>query len=71
MKYTSLLTTILIFSFGMATLGQSPDMYPPTVPEPVENPLLYIGLTIAVIVIYLLFRHSQNKKRKKESQNKK
>lgn len=70
MRYTRLLTTILILVSVMATFGQSPDLYPPTVPEPVENPVLYIVLTLAVIAIYLIYRNSQNKKRKKDKQNK-
>jgi predicted tellurium resistance membrane protein TerC len=61
----------LLFIFiGTTSSAQAPDMYPPTVPEPVENPVLYIVITLAVIVIYLIYRYTQNKKRKKKNQNK-
>ncbi|MBW6535938.1 MAG: hypothetical protein K0B11_13100 [Mariniphaga sp.] len=62
----------LLFIFIWATsTAQAPDMYPPTVPEPVENPVLYIVITLAVIVIYLVYRYSQNQKRKKKNQDNK
>lgn len=71
MKNTSLLTTLMVFASGMVSTAQSPDLYPPTVPEPVENPVLYIVLTLAIIAIYLIYRNSQNKRRKKDKQQNK
>jgi hypothetical protein len=57
-----------IIFIGSTSSAQSPDMYPPTVPEPVKNPVLYIALTLAVIAIYFIYRYSQKKKRKKKNQ---
>ena len=59
-----------IIFIGSTSSAQSPDMYPPTVPEPVENPVLYILLTVAVIAIYFIYRYSQKRKRNKEKDNK-
>lgn len=62
---------LFIIFIWVTSSAQAPDMYPPTVPEPVENPVLYVILTVAVIVIYLVFRYSQNQKRKKKNQDNK
>ena len=62
---------LLMIFIGVTSTAQSPDMYPPTVPEPVENPLLYIAITLAVVIIFLVYRYSQNQKRKKKNQNNK
>ena len=61
---------LLIIFIWKTSTAQSPDMYPPTVPEPVENPVLYILLTVAVIAIYFIYRYSQKRKRNKEKDNK-
>lgn len=60
---------LIIFIWTKST-AQAPDMYPPTVPEPVENPVLYIAVTLAVIAIYFIYRYSQKRKRNKEKDNK-
>ncbi|MCA1760244.1 MAG: hypothetical protein LC658_10790, partial [Bacteroidales bacterium] len=70
MNYRKIFITIALILIWRQMPAQSPDMYPPTVPEPVENPVLYIVITLAVIAIYLVYRYSQNKKREKKNQDK-
>jgi len=64
-----ILTLLLFIVLGIKTMAQSPDLYPPTVPEPVEKPVVYIAITIAVVAIYLFYRYSQNKKRNSNKRN--
>lgn len=70
MNYRKTVTTLMSIFIWRMVPAQSPDMYPPTVPEPVEKPVWYIVITVAVIAIYLIYRYTQNKKRRKKNQNK-
>lgn len=67
LKIIGWLSIIFIWATSSA---QSPDMYPPTVPDPVEKPVVYIAVTVAVIAIYLIYRYAQKRKRNKEKDNK-
>jgi heme/copper-type cytochrome/quinol oxidase subunit 2 len=71
MNYRKIVTTLMLIFIWRMMPAQAPDMYPPTVPEPVENPVWYIIITVAVIAIYLVYRYSQNQKRKKKNQDNK
>jgi hypothetical protein len=70
MKNRKIFTTIAFVLVWKIMQAQSPDMHPPTVPEPVENPVLYILLTVAVIAIYFIYRYSQKRNREKEIKKK-
>ncbi len=69
MNYRKIFITLTLLLVWDIMLAQAPDMYPPTVPEPVENPVLYIAITVAVIAIYFIYRYSQKRKRNKEKDN--
>ena len=71
MKQRKIFTTLTLLLIWITAFAQAPDMYPPTVPEPVEKPVLYIAATIAVIATYLIYRYTQNRKRNKKNQNNK
>lgn len=67
---------IIFFIFFWAQLhAQSPDMYPPTVPEPVDinlfNIVLYIVLPVTVIAVYFWYRKSKRKKEQKKKEQEK
>ncbi|SHE66200.1 hypothetical protein SAMN05444274_10249 [Mariniphaga anaerophila] len=64
MKYPGFLLIVLLLSWEKTAQAQSPEFYPPTVPEPVENPVLYIILAVAIIAIYAIFRRLKNKRKK-------
>lgn len=53
--------------------AQSPDHYPPTVPETIDfnlfNIILYIILPIALVAVYFWYRRSQEKKYQREKKN--
>jgi hypothetical protein len=57
---------------GMIVAAQSPDFYPPTVPEKVNmdpfNIILYIILPIGVLAAFLWYQRSQKKKRGKKNE---
>jgi len=50
--------------------AQTPDMYPPPNPEPIEkttfNIVLYVVLPIIMVVGYLLYRKSVKKRNEKD-----
>ena len=58
-----------------ALTAQTPDLYPPPVPEPVKidffNIILYVVLPLLVIVVFLWYRRwIRNKNKKEDGQNK-
>ncbi|WP_372933595.1 hypothetical protein [Mariniphaga sediminis] len=66
---------VVVFSFlvfGIKAYSQSPDMYPPTVPEQVEfdlfNIVLYIILPLAIFATYFGYRYSKRKKQRKKEE---
>ena len=66
--------TVILFIFLLAdiiTYAQTPDMYPPPVPQPVEvdvfNIVLYVVLPILIVVAYIAYRRWQNKENKKNN----
>lgn len=64
------LAMLLWMSTTITSLAQTPDMYPPPVPEPVDkNPLniaLYIVFPVILILIFLWYRNRIKKKNKKD-----
>jgi len=62
------LTLLFLFITMVAAMAQTPDMYPPPVPEPVKltlfNIILYFVLPVALIVFYIFYRRSKRKKQK-------
>jgi amino acid transporter len=68
-----ILATIFFLFIILATFAQSPEMYPPPVPEPVEltlfNIILYFVSPVALIVFYIFYRRSKRKKEKSHQQN--
>ena len=75
--YNKIRISIIIIFFTADSSAQSPEFYPPTVPEQVEitpfNVILYLVVPLLIILAYFLYKKSQNKKReeKKEMRNKK
>ncbi len=67
-----ILFSILWFFLLTNTFAQSPDMYPPTVPETVDvtlfNIILYIVLPIGLVAAFFLYQRSQKKKKKKHKE---
>ncbi len=64
-KILGLVFSILpVFSFA-----QTPDMYPPPEPEPVEitplNIVLFVVLPILLVIVFVLYRRWARKKHKK------
>lgn len=61
-------TSILLFIQASA---QTPDMYPPPDPEPVDpttlNIVLFIIMPIILIIVFFLYRRSIKKKREKRN----
>ncbi len=64
-KITATMFLLLII---VTAIAQTPDMYPPPVPEPFEltlfNIILYIVLPVALIVFFILYRRKKKKERK-------
>lgn len=71
MKRKFLTSLFLLFAM-VAAMAQTPDMYPPPVPEPVDltlfNIILYFVIPVAMIVFYIYYRRSKRKKRNKNSE---
>ena len=66
--------TLLSLIFTMvAAMAQTPDMYPPPVPEPVEltllNIIIYFILPVILIVFYFFYRRSKRKKKKNSKED--
>ncbi len=65
-----ILTSLLILLAGVNAMAQTPDMYPPPVPEPIEptlfNIILYLVLPVLMIAYYFYYRR---KKRKEKSES--
>ena len=63
-----LLTSLFLLLTFVAAMAQTPEMYPPPVPEPVDltlfNIILYFVIPVALIVFYILYRRSKRKKQK-------
>lgn len=66
-----LVIALLMLFAGVDALAQTPDMYPPPVPEPIEptlfNIILYLVLPALMIAFYFYYRR---KKRKEKRRNK-
>lgn len=66
-----LFIALLMILAGVDALAQTPDMYPPPVPEPIEptlfNIILYLILPALMIIFYFYYRR---KKRKDKRTNK-
>jgi len=66
-----LLTLLFLLHAIVAAMAQTPEMYPPPVPEPVQltlfNIILYFVLPIAMIVFYIFYRRSKSKKQNNNS----
>ncbi|HKJ78615.1 MAG TPA: hypothetical protein VKA10_03725 [Prolixibacteraceae bacterium] len=62
-----LVTLLALFLSILQSMAQTPDMYPPPEPEPVDfslfNIILYIVLPVILIVAYFLYRKSVKKKK--------
>jgi hypothetical protein len=67
LKITTLLILVMAHLFVAA---QSPDMYPPPVPKPVDidifNIILYIVLPILIVVAYFAYKNWQKKQSNRE-----
>jgi hypothetical protein len=67
LKVTTLLILVMAHLFVAA---QSPDMYPPPVPKPVDidifNIILYIVLPILIVVAYFAYKNWQKKQSNRE-----
>lgn len=66
--------SIISILLAVKTFAQSPDFYPPTVPEQIEitpfNVVLYVIIPLLIILAYYLYRNSQKKKRQEKKENK-
>jgi heme/copper-type cytochrome/quinol oxidase subunit 2 len=65
------ITALFIFTMAQFLVsGQSPDMYPPPVPQPVEidtfNIILYIVLPVLIVVAYFAYKNWQKKDNKRD-----
>jgi Zn-dependent protease len=63
--------SLLIFLMAhIIVAAQSPDMYPPPVPKPVDidifNIVLYIILPILIVVAYFAYKNWQKKQSNRE-----
>lgn len=67
--YRKIFYSILWLFSVMSAFAQSPDMYPPTVPETVDvnlfNIILYIVLPIGLVAAFFWYQRSQKKKKQK------
>ncbi len=63
-------TFLILLMAHLFVAGQSPDMYPPPVPKPVDidifNIVLYIVLPILIVVAYFAYRNWQKKQHNRE-----
>lgn len=69
-----LVVALLMLFAGVDALAQTPDMYPPPVPEPIEptlfNIILYLVLPALMIAFYFYYRRKKRKeKRTKKHQD--
>gem|GEM_PF-6938645 len=68
LKFTALLIFIMVAQIFVS--GQSPDMYPPPVPQPVEvdtlNIILYIVLPALIVVAYFAYKNWQKKQNQRD-----
>lgn len=68
--YRKIRYSLLWFMSVTNALAQSPDMYPPTVPETVDvnlfNIILYIVLPIGLVAAFFWYQRSQKKKQKQK-----
>jgi hypothetical protein len=74
MRYFKVTLTIVLLFAGMLSFGQTPDLYPPTVPEPIGfslyNAVLYILLPLGIIVAFFVYGYSQKKKKQERKERK-
>jgi hypothetical protein len=74
MKYRTFTFTIFLLLTGMLSVAQTPDLYPPTVPEPVGfslyNAVLYILLPLGIIVAFFVYGYAQKKKKQERNSRK-
>lgn len=73
--YHKILIIISLFALCFRTFAQTPDHYPPPVPQPVEvnlfSIILYLVLPLGLVVAYYLYQRSQKKKNNSGKNNKK
>lgn len=65
-----LITALFVLMASITTMAQSPSMYPPPVPKPVEltlfNIILYFVAPVLLIVYYYFYRRKKRKEREKQ-----
>ncbi len=68
--YRKIIFSIAVLLFSLVSFAQSPDLYPPTVPEAVDvnlfNIILYIVLPIALVAAFFWYQRSQKKNRQEK-----
>lgn len=73
--YQKIIFTISILIMCIVASAQTPDHYPPPVPQPVEvnlfSIILYVVLPIGLVVAYYFYQRTQKKKKKSANNNKK
>lgn len=67
--------SVILILLVVKSLAQSPDFYPPTVPEQIEitpfNVVLYLIVPLLIILAYFLYRNSQKKKQQEKKRQEK
>ena len=65
---------IIFLLIAVTSFAQTPDFYPPTVPEQIEitlfNIILYVIVPLLIIAAYFLYKKSQKKRRDKKKNEK-
>jgi uncharacterized BrkB/YihY/UPF0761 family membrane protein len=68
-----LLNIVLVFLLVQTTFAQTPDLYPPKDPEPIDfsllNIILYIVMPLVLIVVFLLYRRKKRKEAREKKKN--
>jgi hypothetical protein len=74
MNYRKLKYTLFLLIAGVMSYAQTPDLYPPTVPEPVGisfyNIVLYVLLPLGIIVAFFVYGYAQKKKKQERKERK-
>jgi hypothetical protein len=69
-----LLNIVFVFLMVQTAIAQTPDLYPPKDPEPIDfsiqNIILYIVMPLVLIVAYLLYRRKKRKDARKKEEEK-
>lgn len=62
-----------VFLMVQTVFAQTPDLYPPKDPEPIDfslkNIILYIVMPLVLIVAFLLYRRKKRKEARKKKKN--